>query len=584
MSTCSHALYLALTTDLQRYLPNSTNCFFPQNLSEVAFEPLEGYKAFAAASLLKSIFKKNVDHIAEDADAKALDLFISMNDKCREFRFDLWSLNEELVHVFTWAKSFIDDTLRFGPDITDPSSWLDECDFGPGASVSAAGNSFLHKVGSGRLSCTDAFLYSVYLESIKGSKTWLTAEKLRRDAFGHPLVVSGSKLCFVPKTSRISRTICTEPSLNMFLQKGLSSCLKRCLNRSISIDLRDQQFRNKRLARIGSRTGEYSTIDLTSASDTISLEIVKYLFPADVFAWLDAARSPRTTLPDGRVLDLHMISSMGNDYTFPLQTMIFSAIAFGVYKVLGIPILKPSKTSDGNIGVFGDDIIVRGIAFNLMCRSLEAAGFIVNKSKSYNVGLFRESCGGDYFDGHNVRGVYCKTLRSTHAKYSLINRLNAWSASLEIPLYNTMSLLLESVRFLPVPAFESDISGVKVPLCLANVKRDSNGSFVYKRLEARKISIDMTDFENSKDHKKHKRYRITANPSAIMVAAIKGTLFGGSLNIRLDVLRPHYRYGVTPCWDHVDLEYCRFGNTGFDVWKQMSLVNFGSRLLSTPAG
>ncbi len=574
MSICSHALYLALTTDLQKYLPNLNSAFCPSNLTKVNFQPLEGVKGFAAASLVKAFFKKFQDDLDSNADAKALDLFISMNDKCREFTFDIWSLPEELIQVFTWAKTYVDKWTSSGPSsLFEPGNWISDCDFGPGASVSASGTTFYHKVGSGALSMTDEILYSIYIESARGSVPWIKAEKLRRDLFGRPKLVSGSKLCFVPKTSEISRTICTEPSLNMFVQKGLAACLERSLNRSTSIDLRVQQFRNKRLALIGSRTGSMSTIDLSSASDTISCEFVKYLFPDHIRSWLDVCRSPCTTLPDGKVVELHMISSMGNAYTFPLQTMIFTAIALGVYRVCGIDFLKPTSTYDGNLGVFGDDIVIRTECFDLMCRALNAAGFIVNEGKSFSTGLFRESCGGDYFDGHNVRGVYCKTLRTTHARYSLINRLNDWSANHGIPLVNTMELLLKSVRFLPVPVWESDIAGVKVPLCFANVKRNSNGSFVYKRLEARAMSLDMTNVQNCF---KSKRFRVIANPEAILLAAIKGTLRNGSLNIRLDVVRPNYRFGIAPCWDYIDLEHSRLENVDFGVWKQMISTNIGS--------
>lgn len=576
MSTCSHALYLALTSDLMRYLPNIATVFSPKDLTKIQFQANPGVKSFASASLIKSIFKKFQDELAPDADQKALDLFIRMNNHCREFSFDLMSLPEELIHVFTWAKTYIDRWTSSGPEsIFNPASWLDYCDFGPGASVRASGTSFYHKIGSSCLSTTDEILYSIYIESARKSPSWIKAEKLRRDLFGRPLLVSGSKLCFVPKTSEISRTICTEPSLNMFVQKGLGARLERVLARSIGFDLEVQQFRNKRLARIGSQTGTLSTIDLSSASDTISRSIVEYLFPGHILSWLDICRSPRTTLPDGSEVELHMISSMGNAFTFPLQTMIFSAIAFGVYKVCGIDVLRPSSTYDGNLGIFGDDIIVRSECFELMCRSLNAAGFFVNEGKSFNVGLFRESCGGDYFDGHNVRGVYCKTLKTTHAVYSLINRLNDWSANNGIPLHNTISYLLTRVRFLPVPCWESDIAGVKVPLDLADVKRNRNGSFLYKRLEARSISLDVTSVQSGF---KSKRFRIIANPDAILVSAVKGTLRNGSLNIRLDVVRPHYRFGIAPCWDYIDLEHSRLESADFNIWKQMSYVNFGSRL------
>jgi hypothetical protein len=580
MSTCSHALYLALTQDLSRWIPNSPNLFSPKNISKIEIDAsgLTG-KGYASLSLLKSIFKKFEDTSSSAADEAALSLFIRMNDKCKEYSFpDIWSLPEDLIQVFTWAKTYIDRFLFDGPDcLFDYRKWIEECDFGPGASVQASGASFLHKVGSSKLSCTDSSIYSMYIESIRGSRTWLEAEKLRRDAFGLPVIVSGSKLCFVPKSSEISRTICVEPSLNMFLQKGLGRWIETRLSQSFGFDLRDQQFRNKRLAQIGSKTGRFGTIDLSSASDTISLGICKYLFPESFLSWLEILRSKTTTLPSGEVVELHMLSSMGNAYTFPIQTLVFSALALGVYRVHGVDFIRPTSEHAGNLGVFGDDIVVESSCFNLLCRALEASGFLVNQSKSFNTGLFRESCGGDYFDGRNVRGVYCKTLRTTHSKYSLINRLNDWSANQGIPLHNAITLLLKDVRFNPVPPWESDIAGVKVPLCLANVKRNKNGSFVYKRLQARSISFDVSSQERW-DYKAARKFRLTYNPSAILLSSTKGTLRNGSLNLRIDVVRPSYRFGIAPCWDFIDLEHSRLENVGFGAWKQVSLINFGSRL------
>jgi hypothetical protein len=576
MSLCSHALYLALTQDLQRYIPNSVDTFDPFTGSEVSYYPGMSVKEFAASALTRSIFKKFEDNSSESADNAALSLFISMNNKCKSYSFpDLWSLPDAQLQVFSHAKNMLHKWLSSGSGFRySIDDVLSNCDFGPGASVGSSGTSFYHKAGSSRLTQTSGLLYSMYMESIRTSRTWIEAEKLRRDLFGRPDIVSGSKLCFVPKSAKISRVICVEPSLNMFIQKGLGSCLEHCLRKSIGFDLSDQQFRNKRLARIGSVSGTMSTIDLSSASDTISLALCDALLPPEFLEWLLVSRSPMVTLPDGSERPMHMISSMGNAVTFPLQTMIFTALALGCYRVLGLDFIRPGNT-DGNLGVFGDDIVCLSESFDLLISVLETSGFIPNKSKSFNTGLFRESCGGDYFDGHYVRGVYCKTLRTTHGKYSLINRLNVWSANNGIPLPRCISYLMSDVRFLPVPIWDSDIAGVKVPLSLARVKRDRNGSFKFKRLEARSLSCALHDVPL---HSQMKRFRIIYNPSAILLAAVKGTLRNGSLNIRLDVVRPHYRFAIAPCWDYVDLGHSLLENGGLEAWKQATLTNFGSSL------
>jgi hypothetical protein len=565
MSTCSHALYLALTQDLSQYIHGDVLL----GVSPPALPPECSRKEFASLALCKSIFKKFEDEPSSDCDAKSLSLFINMNNKCKEYSFpNIWELPEEQIHVFTKVKSLLEKWTCSGSGLRySDDEILSSADFGPGSAVGSSGTSFYHKAGSGKLTATDPILYSFYIESIKSSRTWLSAEKLRRDSFGRLDVVSGSKLCFVPKSTEISRVICVEPSLNMFIQKGLASCLERTLSKSIGFDLRDQQFRNKRLARIGSRTGNFSTIDLSSASDTISLSFCRYILPSVLFEWLNLCRSPKVKLPNNQELEQHMISSMGNATTFPLQTMIFSAIVLACYGVLGIDFLRPSSHHDGNAGVFGDDIVVETKSFDLVIACLKTAGFIPNENKSFKDGRFRESCGGDYFDGHYVRGVYCKTLKGQHAKFSLINRLLVWSANNGIPLYRTITYLMSKVRFIPVPLYESDISGIKVPLsALKTPKFDLNGSIVYRRLQARAIGFDVSD---EKQFRKGNRFKVIYNPDAILLAATKGTLRNGSLNVRLDVIRPSYRFGVSPCWDYVDLDHSLLENGGLDVWKQM---------------
>jgi hypothetical protein len=565
MSTCSHALYLALTQDLSPYLPASS--LLNPKLGPADLPPEHSVKTFSALSLYRSFFKKFEDDPSKDSDEKSLLLFISMNDRCRDYVFpDIWSLPEEQVHVFSKVRALLDKWTCSGNGLRySDFDILSHCDFGPGSAVGSSGTSFYHKAGSGKLTCTDPSLYSFYIESIRTSATWIKAEKLRRDLYGAPNVVSGSKLCFVPKSTEISRVICVEPSLNMFIQKGLASCLEATLSKSIGFDLESQQFRNRRLARYGSKTGKISTIDLSSASDTIALSFCEKFLPPILLEWLKLCRSPKVLLPDGSEVVQHMISSMGNATTFPLQTMIFSAIAMACHSVCGVEFIRPSNSCDGNLGVFGDDIVVDTRVYPLLVRCLETAGFIPNHSKSFNTGRFRESCGGDFFDGHFVRGVYCRTLKGQHAKFSLINRLHVWIANNGIPLDATISYLLSKVRFLPVPLYESDIAGIKVPRNYANVKADKNGSLIYRRLVARTIGFDVSD---EKQFQKGNRFKVIYNPDAILLAATKGSLRNGSLNVRLDVVRPHYRFGISPCWDYIDLDHTLLECGNQNAWKQ----------------
>ena len=214
-------------------------------------------------------------------------------------------------------------------------------------------------------------------------------------------VVPGCRIAFVPKTSTIKRTIAIEPSANVSMQLTVHRYLQKRLKRIAKIDITDQT-KNRRLALQGSSDGTLATLDLSSASDLISSEVVKLLLPKEWFNFLNCLRSPRGVYASNEVV-FEKFSSMGNGFTFALETILFYAIS------------KVASRSGGAElpSVYGDDIIVHTSDYNLTVKYLELFGFLVNSKKSYNVGPFRESCGLDAFNGVDVRPVF---LRSNKVK------------------------------------------------------------------------------------------------------------------------------------------------------------------------
>jgi hypothetical protein len=61
-----------------------------------------------------------------------------------------------------------------------------------------------------------------------------------------------------------------------------------------------------------------------------------------------------------------------------------------------------------SVSVYGDDIIVPTEMSASVMEDLESFGLRVNQNKSYNTGLFRESCGGDFYAGVCVTPVYVR--------------------------------------------------------------------------------------------------------------------------------------------------------------------------------
>jgi hypothetical protein len=102
---------------------------------------------------------------------------------------------------------------------------------------------------------------------------------------------------------------------------------------------------------------------------------------------------------------------MGNGFTFPLETLIFWALAACC--------VRPEDV--GKVSVYGDDIIVPTYAYALLTEVLVAAGFLVNSKKSFVDGPFRESCGRDYLSGIDIRPSYIKDALSGSTLFVLHN-------------------------------------------------------------------------------------------------------------------------------------------------------------------
>ena len=150
---------------------------------------------------------------------------------------------------------------------------------------------------------------------------WAPWPETRRE----PVQVSGNKVTTVPKSYKTNRVIAIEPSWSMFFQKGVGRMIRKRLRRFGQLHP-DAQERARNFARVGSDTGLLATLDLSSASDCVSLALCEMLLPQD---WLDHMLSMRSQVGewDGGVIPYRKISSMGNGYTFELETLLFYALA-----------------------------------------------------------------------------------------------------------------------------------------------------------------------------------------------------------------------------------------------------------------
>jgi hypothetical protein len=220
---------------------------------------------------------------------------------------------------------------------------------------------------------------------------------------GYLEIVAGNRIVTVPKNYKTDRTIAIEPDMNLYVQRGFGRYIRRRLQ-LVGVDLNDQT-RNQKLACIGSLSGTLATIDLSLASDTISRGLVDRFIRPDWTSALGQCRSPFGVLPSGEKIFYQKYSSMGNGFTFELETLIFWSLAIAYARIHGEEVSR--------ICVYGDDIIVPSTMAEGFCGLLSYCGFTANSKKSYWSGPFRESCGKHYYSGYDITPFYVKRAPST---------------------------------------------------------------------------------------------------------------------------------------------------------------------------
>ena len=231
--------------------------------------------------------------------------------------------------------------------------------------------------------------------------SWSSALVKERPWLSDPLTVRGNHFFTVPKDAFKRRGCAKEPSINISLQLDVGKLMKRRLKHKLGLDLLGGQGHHMDLARDSSVTGEFATIDMSNASDTVCRMLPQLLLQTEWHSLLTSLRSP-FTLVDGKWYWLEKFSSMGNGFTFELETLIFATLAR--------QIVRQEGGDPNHVKCYGDDLIVRTEHVKSVLSALAFFGFTPNKQKTFTEGPFRESCGGDYFDGVPVRAHFLEKL------------------------------------------------------------------------------------------------------------------------------------------------------------------------------
>lgn len=313
------------------------------------------------------------------------------------FRRRVAALIEYVLPEFSWEEVF--EAARLGPGTTRGTSY----------ELSNIENKWAYPL-TVTPGCKDVmdqyFRWDSQLdESVRLFNKMETAPRYR--------VVQGNRITTVAKTREIRRVIAIEPTCNMFLQQGLMCVIERALA-PFGIDLSVQQNRHHRWVYLASLSKKLATIDFSMASDSLSLALVRCFLPPKWFNALMRLRSPAGCFSEKeeRYIQWPIISSMGNAGTFPLETLIFWAMAHVASTRYKGNSIIPDLRHHEIVSAFGDDVILPTASAQFYIEQSEACGLLVNQDKSFwdNEDGFRESCGVDVFDYRNIRAFYLKSL------------------------------------------------------------------------------------------------------------------------------------------------------------------------------
>lgn len=556
------ALYQAVKNDIRERFPDLGTT------AQELWDPVR----YACAAQIDATTKKQVMVIDKSADKAALSLFLKTNEEVEQWQpwqSDMQRWDEDLVGLLR------EELYRFfypkgDPLLLGPRSYLMAGSLGRGNNLGSEFTDLYSKLFASELTVTSMSLYDEYRRFCSTHPTWESAEKSRSARYG-VRVVDASKLGFVPKRVDISRVTCTEPTLNMWYQRGLSHYIEMRL-RDYGINMSDQPVANARYAQIGSACGDFATTDLSSASDTLSMGMLKAVMPKHALSEMCLLRTPRARLPDGRVVQLEMLSTMGNGFTSSFQTAFFMCVVLASFRMAGVRAVKRTQHQLGNYGVFGDDIITpSGAVTRYTHRLLTLLGCRINKDKSFSEGPFRESCGGDFLMGVNVRPFSAKRWKTLPELYALYNLLHRWGDTQGIELKRTKRLVAAEIdklrgrgRVALVPPRYPDDAGIHVPYyhAVRCLPKDENGSILIRYLKAEQLTHRVLGCDGEATWIERKDTAEPLNTAGALLCFVLGGIDTqvkknaedqvGSIPTRSKALVYRAARGVVPDWDSAE--------------------------------
>jgi len=266
----------------------------------------------------------------------------------------------------------------------------------------------------------------------------------------------------VPKSYKSYRPIMPNTLIGSYHSYGLGQILEEILREEVGLDIEKLQFLHRKYAKLASIHRGWVTADLSAASESFLWWLIARLIPRKWLRELNRGRC-RAFRHNGKLYHYASFMAMGIGFTFPLQTLLFYAIVNSCRELLG---------SEGFVSVYGDDLIYPRKIHDVVKSVFDDIGFVLNDDKTHVSTHFRESCGGDYFRGVDVRPFQPEgqhqllgPKRYEAFLYQTVNGLLARWHPAEIPI-TVRAIKLELLRVTrlikQVPGSFPDYSGWRV--------------------------------------------------------------------------------------------------------------------------
>jgi len=352
------------------------------------------YKAtYQMQSVLKRYrFRKDI-YSDQELEDMSIQTFLETQDRLANVDFDLLDLH---------SKKILDRAARYVARVLGPYS-DEECRtlsrFGRKASVGVPAN-VACEAAKWELPLSGSFeqitWFNEEMSEVECVQEYWTAQLDRALQKQVYQVTDSLRLTLVPKTFKSLRAIMPNTTIGSYQSQGIGEMIRKRLKRE-GYDISSLQQRHRSLAQTASIYDMHTTADLSNASDSITVALVKRLLPPDWFETMNLSRIGTVELPNGQRVESLTFCTMGIGYTFPLQTLVFLAL------LKAIEAYHFHASDRRLISVYGDDMIYASRMHPLVLFYFSSVGFVINLDKTYHSGNFKESCGGDYYRGVDVR-------------------------------------------------------------------------------------------------------------------------------------------------------------------------------------